>query len=360
MSGRTTESIEIEHPFFAIFRRLREFHFGKCEGEHHTISRSYGGKGHFACALHISIAQDRPVEVEIVEVGEGISVAHHHLRGVLLRIYARETEFHELVCSFHLLEFCTLLTSTWKNTITHEVSLVRSWIVIAGVQTIDALFHLLGVVDALIHPVPHGSTDARVARFDGIPVSSEISHRITHGVRIFADEHRLIHVVGVFAHPVHVGIHLGIHIREAFSTKRTVDARAFVVNRARVVEFNGVVVAISKVFTISSFISQAPHNDRRVVEVAFHQSVNAINEGGYPTFEVGDALVSVVFEVGFVAGVQTIVVVHRIHARIVGIVRGANGVDVVLLHQQDVAEHRFVRHSATEFRIGVLTVYSLQ
>ena len=235
MSGSTTESIEIEHPFFAIFLCLREFHFGKCEGEHHAISRSYGRKGHFARALHISIAQGRPVEVEIVEVGEGISVAHHHLRGVLLHIYVRQTEFHELVCSFHLLEFCTLLTSTWKNTITHEVSLVRSWIVIAGVQTIDALFHLLGVVDALIHPVPHGSTDARVARFDGIPVSSEISHRITHGVRIFADEHRLIHVVGVFAHPVHIGIHLGIHIREAFSTKRTVDARAFVVNRARVV-----------------------------------------------------------------------------------------------------------------------------
>ena len=138
------------------------------------------------------------------------------------------------------------------------------------------------------------------------------------------------------------------------------DARTFVVNRARVVEFNGVVVAISKVFTVSSFISQAPHDDGGVVEVAFHQSVYAINEGGYPTFEVGDALVSVVFEVSFVAGVQTIVVVHRIHARIVGIVRGANGVDVVLLHQQDVAEHRFVRHRATKFGIGVLTVYSLQ
>ena len=80
------------------------------------------------------------------------------------------------------------------------------------------------------------------------------------------------------------------------------------------------IVASTKVFAVSSFISQAPHDDRRVVEVAFHQSVYAIHEGGYPTFEVGDALISVVFEVGFIAGVQTIVVVHCIHARIVGIV----------------------------------------
>ena len=40
--------------------------------------------------------------------------------------------------------------------------------------------------------------------------------------------------------------------------------------------------------------------------------------------------------------------------------RGTNGVDVILLHQQDIAEHCFVRHRATEFGIGVLTVYSLQ
>ena len=184
------------------------------------------------CALSISIAQSAPVEIKITEVGEGISVAYHHLCGVLLRIYVSQTEFHKLVCSFHLLEFRTLLTSTRKNTIAHEVSLVRSWIVIASVEAIDALFHLLRIVDGLVYPVPNGSPDARVTGFNGIPVSTKVTHGVTHGVSVFTDKHRLIHVVGVLAHPVHVGIHLRIHIREAFSTKRTVDACAFVVNRA--------------------------------------------------------------------------------------------------------------------------------
>ena len=80
------------------------------------------------------------------------------------------------------------------------------------------------------------------------------------------------------------------------------------------------IVASTKVFTITSFITQTPHDDRGVVEVALYHAVYAIHERRFPTLEVGDALVSVVFEVSFVAGVQTIVVVHRIHARIVGVV----------------------------------------
>ena len=109
---------------------------------------------------------------------------------------------------------------------------MRSWIVIASVEAIDALFHLLRIVDGLVYPVPNGSPDARVAGFNGIPVSTKVTHGVTHGVRIFADKHGFVHVVGVLAHPVHVGIHLGIHIREAFSTKGATDACAFVVNRA--------------------------------------------------------------------------------------------------------------------------------
>ncbi len=46
-----------------------------------------------------------------------------------------------------------------------------------------------------------------------------------------------------------------------------------------------------------------------------------------------------VFEVSFVNSVETIVVKHRIHAGIVGIVAGADSIDVVLLHEGNIAEH---------------------
>ena len=46
-----------------------------------------------------------------------------------------------------------------------------------------------------------------------------------------------------------------------------------------------------------------------------------------------------VFQVCFIHSIKSVVVKHRIHARIVGIVARAYGVDVVLFHQRYIAEH---------------------
>ena len=67
-----------------------------------------------------------------------------------------------------------------------------------------------------------------------------------------------------------------------------------------------------------------------------------------------------VFQVGLIAGIKAEIIEHGIHARIVRIVRGANQVHIVLLHQQDVAQHRLVRHGTTALGIGVLAVHALE
>ena len=71
-------------------------------------------------------------------------------------------------------------------------------------------------------------------------------------------------------------------------------------------------------------------------------------------------MISVVFEVGFVAGVQAVVVVHGVHLGLVGIVRGADGVDVVLLHERYVAKHFVGRGGTAVKRRCVVTVHTLE
>ena len=67
-----------------------------------------------------------------------------------------------------------------------------------------------------------------------------------------------------------------------------------------------------------------------------------------------------VFEVCLVNDVQSVMVVHGIHPGIVGVVACAHGIDVVLLHESDIAQHRFVAHCSAVERVAVVAVDTFQ
>ena len=90
-------------------------------------------------------------------------------------------------------------------------------------------------------------------------------------------------------------------------------------HRARV-ELVGLFVAIFEVAATTTFVSEAPEDDRRMVAVAEHHALNAVNESRNPRFATRDALVGVVFEVGLIHHVESVVVKHGIHAGVLRIV----------------------------------------
>ena len=67
-----------------------------------------------------------------------------------------------------------------------------------------------------------------------------------------------------------------------------------------------------------------------------------------------------VLQVGFVAAIESVIVKHGIHACCIGIVRCAYGVDVVLFHQEDVAQHRLVCYGTSAERVCVVAVHTLE
>ncbi len=67
-----------------------------------------------------------------------------------------------------------------------------------------------------------------------------------------------------------------------------------------------------------------------------------------------------VFQVGLVDGIESVMVKHRIHARVVGIVARADGVDVVLFHQCHVAKHRFGAHGTAVKGVAVVAVHAFE
>ena len=67
-----------------------------------------------------------------------------------------------------------------------------------------------------------------------------------------------------------------------------------------------------------------------------HHAHGAVNVGFLPFWVVREAVVAVALLVGFVDNVEAIVVVERIRAWVVRVVRSADGVEVVLLKHQHV------------------------
>ena len=190
------------------------------------------------------------------------------------------------MCRLHLLEFRTLFARTGQDAVAHEVALVRAGIVVARVQTAEALLHFFGIVDALIHPVPNGTTHTRIARFDSVPIFAEVTDSVAHGVGVFANKHRFVHVVAIFLHPRDVGVHLRIEIREAFATEGTTNARSFVVHGARGIHLLRQIIAGTEILPVAALVAQTPHHDRGMVVITRHHFADAVFERRNPTLQV--------------------------------------------------------------------------
>ena len=108
----------------------------------------------------------------------------------------------------HFLELRTLMACSRNDTVRTEVALVRTREVITRVEAVNALLNFLGFVNGLVHPVPNTATDRRITVLNRFPILGQVTDSITHGVRIFTDEHGFVEVVRVTRHPVHTGIHL--------------------------------------------------------------------------------------------------------------------------------------------------------
>ena len=62
------------------------------------------------------------------------------------------------------------------------------------------------------------------------------------------------------------------------------------------------------------------------------------------------------FQVGFVPDVQAEFVADIVEARVIGVVAGAYGVEVVALHHQGIFQHIFVGHSFAVFLVVIVAV----
>ena len=136
--SRTTYEVEVEHSLGLIGLGLLEVGLGKLQCELALLRGLHIGElgsasSHYSTLLHYVVH-----EVELIERGEVVVVIDGYRSTVLLHIDILQTELHELVSGLHLLELGTLVTGSGDDTIRAKVTLVRTGIVVTGVEAIEA------------------------------------------------------------------------------------------------------------------------------------------------------------------------------------------------------------------------------
>ena len=210
--GVAISQTECEQGFLALLARFFQCRLRQFEHEGQVVACSHVARLNRLGAYHVSVAHHVIDELEVGKAAESISVAKTYAHNSALQINVGKCELHELVCPFHFSQLGTLVSGGGDDAVAAEVALVRSGVVISGVEAVNSLLDFSGVVYGLVHPVPNAAADASIGIFDNLPVFAQIADGVTHGVGIFADKHGLVQIAGVLVHPCLAGIHFRIEV----------------------------------------------------------------------------------------------------------------------------------------------------
>ena len=176
------------------------------------------------------------------------------------------------------------------------------------------------------------------------------------------DEWTIAKVVAAVHHDgVDWRIHRAHHIGSESTTVAPAGMKrsAFVVQQARRIVVPNPSGQRIVVRAITALVAQRPHDDRGMVHIALDHARAASEPCGAVTIVVAQrGVVRVALDVGFVYYVEPELVTQVKQTRIVGIVRRANRVDVVLFHQHQVGAHVVVGNRLTARGVMVVAIDS--
>ena len=113
-------------------------------------------------------------------------------------------------------------------------------------------------------------------------------------------------------------------------------------------------VGVLEIDAVAGFVAQREDDHAGVVLGALVHAQFALELQGVKTLVLRDAPPAVALDVRLAAHIEAVFVTEFVETALLRVVAGADGVDVVLLHQFEVAAHRFLGHDVAV--VGVVLV----
>ena len=327
------------------------------------LQRRNGGFERRARDFH-AVPGERDGAVKRGGVQEHVAVVNDH---AALRHVADDI----LVVVLDLLHLRALASVAEEDAVAGEVAVVRAVAEVAAVAQAHAAEAVLRA-DALVQIVPDEAALEQRLLVGVLRVLVHCAVGIAHRVRVFAQDVRLVAVLLQVFTDLHDGdVHRGDHVALLGIAGDAV--RALVVDDARVVKRAEAVRHRVDHLAAGGLVAAGPHEDAGVVLVALVGGVHAVEQDGEPVHAVAGQQVilrllagvdhvphAVRLHVVLVDDVQAQLVRDAVQAAGVRVVAGADGVDVVALHGDQVAAHLPFRHGAAALGAVVVTVHALE
>ena len=235
-----------------------------------------------------------------------------------------------------------------------EVAVVGIFAVVAAVPVHRFAVGRLPLVNSMVAPFPNKPAAHTLVLLDELPVVFQISRPVAHCVSVFTHQVGLVRVgvrisLQVFDGGVHIGIQ--VDIGEVILALSAAVLGAFVMGQAGGVEVLCPRQSRLEAAAIGTFVAHGPADHTGAVLIPDHtplgaiqrrfQKVGVIRKGFIPVLHM--VLPQLVFRtvhfrravalmVGLVDDHKSVLVAELIEYGGVGIVSGANGIEVVLLH----------------------------
>ncbi len=213
--------------------------------------------------------------------------------------------------------------------------------------------------ERLVGPVPDAAARERAIGAEDLPVAAEIAERIAHRVRVFAEEERLARGLprktgglrqsraSALAHLAALAERRDGHVHRAVEIGQPVPL--LIEDRARRVSRAHGGSRLREAGPAARLVAERPHHDARMVRIIRDLPHVARDDRRLPLRPPADALALILpetvrLDVRLGDHVEPVAVAQAVPARVVRIVRRADGVEVRALHQEDVLEHFLLRH----------------
>ena len=208
----------------------------------------------------------------------------------------------------------------------------------------------------MIAPFPDKLALDAIPAIEDLLILGQASGAVAHGVTVLAVDARLGEwMLTKVVHLRHAGVHGGDNVDG-------IGVAILLVMDRTTIELVSLGVHRADVAAIAALVAHRPHNDAGVIALLHHQALNAVDVGRLPCRVVGDqgdiadVLEAVALHIGLGDQHDAILVAQLVKARVVGVVGRAHRVDVVLLHELQVAAHAIEAHGAALVIVVIVAV----
>ena len=229
----------------------------------------------------------------------------------------------------------------------------------------------------MVGPLPNKGAHHLLFLIDQLPVIGKIAAAVAHGVGVFAEDEGA-GLLGVIqdrrTDALDGGVHHADHVHQRVVVVFWVRAlQALVVKRTGGIPLFDVFGTRKEGLAKHGLVAHRPEDHAGAVLVTLHKGHLAVGDAGSKEVHFGVFPPQIVlmraamplgravrFHVGLVHDVKAEGVAKQIEFGAVGVVRGADGIDVQLLHQAKIEEHILARDGRARAAVELVAVDALE